>query len=140
MKSESVDSFVTSLYALAEHCNYGVLHHELTEDRIVVGMQDKGLSEHMHLDAELTLEKAIRTAQQSEEVGKPVQRQVMQDLLTECSRAIPSQLKINITMRTGKQASHTVLSSITMNEVHSHGVKNLASLLLIQIETVLLMR
>lgn len=69
-EGESVDSFVTSLYALAEHCNYGVLHHELIRDRLVVGMQDKGLSERMQLDADLTLDKAIKMAWQSEEVKK----------------------------------------------------------------------
>ncbi len=69
-EGESVDSFVTALYALAEHCNYGVLHDELIRDRLVVGLLDKGLSEHMQLDAELTLDKAVRMARQSEEVKK----------------------------------------------------------------------
>ena len=69
-EGESVDSFVTALYALAEHCNYGVLHDELIRDRLVVGLLDKGLSERMQLDAELTLDKAVRMARQSEEVKK----------------------------------------------------------------------
>ena len=33
--SESVDGFVTDLYALAKHCNYGTLHDELIRDRFV---------------------------------------------------------------------------------------------------------
>lgn len=69
-EGESVDSVVTALYALAEHCSYGVLHNELIRDRLVVGLQDKGLSERMQLDADLTLEKAIRMARQSEEVKR----------------------------------------------------------------------
>ncbi|XP_061920402.1 uncharacterized protein K02A2.6-like [Entelurus aequoreus] len=69
-EGESVDSFVTALYALAEHCSYGMLHNELIRDRLVVGLQDKGLSERMQLDADLTLDKAIRMARQSEEVKR----------------------------------------------------------------------
>lgn len=69
-EGEPVDSFVTALYALAEHCSYGVLHDELIRDRLVVGLSDKVLSERMQLDAELTLDKAVRMARQSEEVKK----------------------------------------------------------------------
>ncbi|XP_055922791.1 uncharacterized protein K02A2.6-like [Eupeodes corollae] len=36
-EGEPVDTFITSLYALAEHCNFGALHDELIRDRIVVG-------------------------------------------------------------------------------------------------------
>ena len=67
---ELVDSFVTALYALAEHCSYGVLHDELIRDRLVVGLLDNRLSERMQLDADLTLDKAVRMARQSEEVKK----------------------------------------------------------------------
>lgn len=31
--TETVDSFITALYALAEHCGYGQLHDELLRDR-----------------------------------------------------------------------------------------------------------
>lgn len=48
--NETVDAFVTALYALAEHCNYGTLHDELVQDRIVVGNSKK---------KKLDLEKAI---------------------------------------------------------------------------------
>ena len=69
-EAESVDVFVTALYTLAEHCSYGVLRDELIRDRLVVGLLDKGLYERMQLDAELTLDKAVRMARQSEEVKK----------------------------------------------------------------------
>uniref|UniRef100_A0A8C5FT87 Tick transposon n=1 Tax=Gadus morhua TaxID=8049 RepID=A0A8C5FT87_GADMO len=69
-EGELVDSFVTALYALAEHCSYGVLHDELIRDRLVVGLLDNRLSERMQLDADLTLDKAVRMARQSEEVKK----------------------------------------------------------------------
>uniref|UniRef100_A0A3Q2UFB5 Uncharacterized protein n=1 Tax=Fundulus heteroclitus TaxID=8078 RepID=A0A3Q2UFB5_FUNHE len=64
---ETVDAFVISLHALAEHCSDGALHDELIHDRLVVGLQDKRLSERMQLDPDLTL-KAINSARQSEEV------------------------------------------------------------------------
>lgn len=61
---------MTTLYALAEHCNYLALHDELIRDRLVVGLADRRLSERMQLDHELTLEKAIAMAWQSEEVKR----------------------------------------------------------------------
>ena len=39
-EGESVDQFITSLYMLAEHCDYGVLKDQLIRDRIVVGLRD----------------------------------------------------------------------------------------------------
>ncbi len=42
-ENETVDSFVTALYALAEHCNYSALHDELIRDRLVVGLADRRL-------------------------------------------------------------------------------------------------
>lgn len=69
-EGEPVDSFVTALYALAEHCSYRVLHDELIRDRLVVGLTDKRLSERMQLDSDLTLGKAITMARQSEEVKR----------------------------------------------------------------------
>ena len=66
--NETVDTYVTALYVLAEHCKFGALHDELIRDRIVVGLRDSKLSEKLQLDADLTLEKAITQARQSEAV------------------------------------------------------------------------
>jgi len=38
--SEPVDSFITTLYKLAEHCSYRALHDEMIRDRLVVGIKD----------------------------------------------------------------------------------------------------
>ncbi len=65
---EPVDAFITDLYALAEYCGYGGLHDEMIRDRLVVGLRDAKLSEKLQLDAELTLEKAIRQVRQAEAV------------------------------------------------------------------------
>ena len=65
---ESVDSFITSLYGLAEHCGYSGLHDEMIRDRIVVGLRDARLSEKLQLDAELSLDKAVAQVRQAEAV------------------------------------------------------------------------
>lgn len=38
--NETVDSFITALYTLAENCSYGALHDELIRDRLVVGLRE----------------------------------------------------------------------------------------------------
>ena len=43
---ESVDTFIMSLYGLAEKCMFGNLHDDMIRDRIVVG-KDTVLSEQM---------------------------------------------------------------------------------------------
>ncbi|GBM57652.1 hypothetical protein AVEN_225026-1 [Araneus ventricosus] len=60
---ESVNTFITALYTLAEHCEYGVLHNKLIRDRIVVGIHDKNPSEKLQLDADLILAKVIEKVQ-----------------------------------------------------------------------------
>ena len=65
---ESVDSFITALYGLAEYCGYSELHDEMIRDRIVVGLRDARLSEKLQLDPALTLEKAVTQVQQTESV------------------------------------------------------------------------
>jgi hypothetical protein len=67
-QGESVDTFITSLYSLAEHCGYGLLHDEMIRDRIVVGILDSRLSEKLQLDADLTLGRAITEARQAETI------------------------------------------------------------------------
>ncbi|CAC5416847.1 unnamed protein product [Mytilus coruscus] len=67
---EGVESFVTSLYTLTEHCGYNDLRQEMIKDRIVVGIKDSNLSLKMQLDPELTLKKATDMARQSESVKK----------------------------------------------------------------------
>ena len=57
-EGESVEHFITSLYNLAENCEYGEMKGEMIRDRIVVGIHDNALSEQLQLDAELKLEKA----------------------------------------------------------------------------------
>ena len=67
-EGESVDAFITDLYALAEHCGYGTLHDEMIRDRIVVGIRNGKLSERLQLDPDLSLASAVSQAWQSEAV------------------------------------------------------------------------
>ena len=67
-RGKSVDALNTALYGLAEHCAYAGLHDEMIRDRIVVDLGDSKLSESLQLDPELTLEKAVSKARQSEAV------------------------------------------------------------------------
>ena len=69
-EGESIDSFITDLHCLAQHCNYGILRDEMIRDRIVVGLLDAGLSMKLQLDPELTLEKATAAARQNESVKR----------------------------------------------------------------------
>ena len=69
-EGESVDSFITALYTLAEHCGYGELHDEMVRDRIVVGIRNGALSEKLQLNADLTQQTAITQLRQAEAVKK----------------------------------------------------------------------
>jgi len=69
-EGESVETFITDLHCLAEHCEFGPLKDELVRDRIVVGLKYKKLSDKLQLDSKLTLEKAVTHARQSETVKK----------------------------------------------------------------------
>jgi len=51
---EPVDTFITALHLLADHCNYGVLHDEMIEDWIVMGICNTQLAEKLQLDPDLT--------------------------------------------------------------------------------------
>ena len=61
-EGEPVDSFITSLYRLAEHHNYHDLHGEMIPDQIVVGLQVSNPSKRLQIDPELTLDKAVMMA------------------------------------------------------------------------------
>ena len=62
---EPIEQFIRALYKIAENCNYGENKHENIRDRIVIGCQDKEVSQSLRLKGnELTLDDAITTARQ----------------------------------------------------------------------------
>lgn len=71
---ETVEEFVTALYQLVANCGYAVygnkLEQELIRDRLVIGLLDKRVNEKLQLEENLTLERAIQVARQSEEIKK----------------------------------------------------------------------
>ncbi|TWW58965.1 hypothetical protein D4764_06G0004950 [Takifugu flavidus] len=67
---ESAESFISAVYKLAEHCNYGAMQEEMIRDRLVVGIRYQGLSESLQMDSELTLAKAVLKIRQHEEIKK----------------------------------------------------------------------
>ncbi|UYV61423.1 hypothetical protein LAZ67_1004790 [Cordylochernes scorpioides] len=95
---EPVDEFITSLYKLADSCEFEGLHEQLIRDRIVVGVRDKALSERMQLDSELTLEKAVKMVQQQEAV-----RQQQVDLQRPSTSQKVNQAKFNSKKQSPKQ-------------------------------------
>ncbi|UYV64896.1 K02A2.6-like, partial [Cordylochernes scorpioides] len=95
---EPVDEFITSLYKLANSCEFEGLHEQLIRDRIVVGVRDKALSERMQLDSELTLEKAVKLVRQQEAV-----RQQQVDLQRPSTSQKINQVKFNSKKQSPKQ-------------------------------------
>ena len=65
---ESVEQFITSLYTLAENCDYSDLKDQMIHDCIVVGICDQAQSERLQKDAGLTLDKAKTLVQQCKSV------------------------------------------------------------------------
>ncbi|UYV68297.1 K02A2.6-like [Cordylochernes scorpioides] len=95
---EPVDEFITSLYKLADSCEFESLHEQLICDRIVVGVRDKALSERMQLDSELTLEKAVKMVRQQEAV-----RQQQVDLQRPSTSQKVNQVRFNSRKLSPKQ-------------------------------------
>lgn len=72
---EKAESFITALYDLSEHCDFGASREENIRDRIVVGIMDKDISRKLQLMKDLTLADTIQTVRQAEEVARQVNMQ-----------------------------------------------------------------
>jgi len=72
---ETAEQYITALYSLVETCEYPAdLVDEMLRDRLVVGMRDSALVEHLQLDSELTLEKTKKAMRQKEAVKEQNQQ------------------------------------------------------------------
>ena len=67
-EDETAEQFITSLFALPDNCNYGDLRDEFIRDRLVVGIKDAALSEHLQIDADLTLDRTMKAVRQREAI------------------------------------------------------------------------
>ena len=93
-----MEHFITSLYNLAENCNYGEMKAEMIRDCIVVGIHDRALSEQLQLDTELTLEKAKKRVRECEAI------QEQQATLNGQGTKLPNDLPIDsVGSRKGKK-------------------------------------
>ena len=68
LPGETVEQYISELYALVETCEYGNLTEEMLRDRIVVGIRDEAISKRLQLDPELTLDKAKKAVRLNEAV------------------------------------------------------------------------
>ncbi|XDV29399.1 hypothetical protein PO909_032533 [Leuciscus waleckii] len=59
---ESVKGFVRGLYKLVEHCEFGAQRDEHIRNRLVIGIADRGVSQRLQMENDLTLEKAVMMA------------------------------------------------------------------------------
>ncbi|KAF4528945.1 hypothetical protein B566_EDAN017150 [Ephemera danica] len=65
---EPAESFIRSVYELADECNYDKMKDELIRDRLIAGMQDQQLSSELQLDDSITLEKVCSKLRQKEQL------------------------------------------------------------------------
>ena len=79
---ETADTFITSLYSLADSCEYGDIKEELIRDRIVIGISDARTSERLQMISDLKIEKAVEIVRQAEiqsKEGKNLRRDILAD-------------------------------------------------------------
>ena len=67
---EDIDSYVTAFRVLANYCEFGVIKDSLIKDILVLGVNDERLRESLLRDSDLTLDKAISSAQAAERCKK----------------------------------------------------------------------
>ena len=63
---ESIAAFVADLRRLTEHCGYGAQLDEMIRDRVVCGINDGRMQRRLLSEPDLTLQKAIASAQTME--------------------------------------------------------------------------
>ena len=69
---EPVEAFIRSLYEMSEKCEFTDKQDRI-RDRLAVGLSDNTLSERLQLMDDLTLDKAVQIARQSEMVKSQIQ-------------------------------------------------------------------
>ena len=75
LPDESAESFIRVLYEMAERCDFGAAKDDAIQDRLVVGISDKELSQRLQLKADLKLCDAVTDNRQAEVVKAQVSAQ-----------------------------------------------------------------
>ena len=70
MPNEPVDEFILSLPYMVEHCRFGGLKEEIIRDHLFVNLADVALSERLKMDPNLTLQRAVESARDSDLVKR----------------------------------------------------------------------
>ena len=125
-RDEPVETFITALYSLAEHCEFGTLREELIRDRLVVGLRDAKLSEALQMDSDLTLSTAITNSRQSEAVKE--QQTVVRNELplesqksTELEAAQIRRVKRSLTGQRKSKPAHFQASRVSKKQTSTPG-------------------
>ncbi|UYV71061.1 K02A2.6-like [Cordylochernes scorpioides] len=115
-EGESLQDYIRDLLVLAERCSYGELKEELIRDRLVVGLRNLALSEKLQLIPDLTMDKAIEIAKQTEAVR--MQHKSLRDYcLAETNvNFVKKQIKGNFSKIKGSNLKHDE-SSIPVNRM-----------------------
>ena len=103
---ETVDSFITALHNLVQHCEDGTLKEEMIRDRLVVGLLDAKLSETLQLESSLTLAKAVKQARNSEAV-RSQQATVRSSATSTTGNQAPTSDVAAVRSRNGKHQAKT---------------------------------
>ena len=69
-QGETIETYVRALHKIAKNCDFRNHHDDAIRDQLVIGIQDKGLSERLQLTQDLDLAKAIDKCRTSELVKK----------------------------------------------------------------------
>jgi len=77
LEGESAEQYITTLYHLAETCNYRDMKAEMIHDRLVVYIRDQWLSQQLQMDPNLTLEQVKTRVRQKEAISQ--QQEILKD-------------------------------------------------------------
>ena len=67
-EDEIAEQVITSLFVLADNCNYGDLRDEVMHNRLIVGIKEAALSERLQMYTDLTLDRTIKAVRQTKAI------------------------------------------------------------------------
>ena len=69
---ESIEFYVTKIECLSEHCDFGLNLDDMIRDRLVCGMRNTKIQQHLFVETKLSLEGALKIACTMERAKKIV--------------------------------------------------------------------